>query len=138
MINVEKINKFIETSAKLGELGLIIVEDSNITKRATAGVALQKKKYKRSKDYLEIMDALEVKQPTFYIEPMDKLNDLVWSVVQHYNDGMVSLMDRKNHTGLKTVHFLPKESSLILILTREQVDNSPQGLFEYVGGIESV
>ncbi len=138
MINIEKINKFVDISAKLGELGLIIVEDVNSKKVATVGVALQKKDYIRSKDYLELMDNLENKQATFYIEPNDKLDDLIWRIVRHYNDGMVSMMDRKNHTGLKTIHFLPKESPLILILTREQVDKSPQGLFEYVGGIESV
>jgi len=138
MINPKKIHKFVETSAKLGELGLIIIEDSNNTKVATVGVALQKQDYKRSKEYLELMDNLESKQFTFYIEPNDKLNDLIWSAVRHYEGGMISLMDRENHTGLKTVHFLPKESPLILILTREQVDNSPQGLFEYIGGIESI
>jgi len=137
-MEIKKINKFVKTSAQLGEIGLIIVEDGDSTKIATVGVTLQKMDYKRSKSYLELMDNLESKQPTFYIEPMDKLKDLIWNIVRRYSDGMVSLMDRENHTGLKTVHFLPKESPLILILTREQVDNSPQGLFKYVGGIESV
>lgn len=138
MIDIEKINKFIQATTRLGELGLIIIENGNSTKVATVGVALQKTDYKRSKEYLEVMNNLESKQPTFYIEPKDKLNNLIWDVVQNYDGGMVTLMDRKNHTGLKTVHFLPKESSFILILTRAQVENSPQGLFEYVGGVESV
>jgi len=138
MINIEKINKFIETTSQLGELGLIIIEDDDITKVATIGVALQKLGYKRSKEYLEMMDNLESKQATFYIEPNEKLNNLIWDVVKNYIGGAVTLMDRKNHTGLKTVHFLPKASHLILILTRSQLENSPQGLFEYIGGIESI
>lgn len=138
MINREKINTFVERNAHLRGLGLIIVEDSDLTRVATVGVALQKLHYTRSKDYLDVMDHLEAKQPTFYIEPKEKLNDLIWNIVQSYSGGMVSLMDRKQHTGLRTVHFLPKESPCMVIMTREQVDNSPQGLFEYVEGVASV
>ena len=137
-MNIEKINKFIETSAQLEELGLIILEKSNITSVATVGVALQKMGYKRAKDYLEVMEFLESKTPVFYIEPKEKLNNLVWDTVRQYGDGMITMMDRKNHTGLKTVHFLPKTSPFVLVLTREQAENSPGKLFEYTGGAESI
>lgn len=140
MNNQPKIKKLAEISFKLGEVGLIIVE--NEKEAETEGQKIRKiltdLNYQEAKDYLEIMNGLEAKQPLFYIEPKEKIDNLVWDIIREYQGGMVSLMDRQNHAGLKTVKFLPKESPFILVLTREQIDNSPQGFFEYIGPMESI
>ena len=140
MDNQQKIKKLAEASSELGEIGLLAIESE---KRAEADRQKARKiltglDYREAKDYLEIMNSLETKQPAFYIEPEEKLNDLVWEIVREYQGGIVSLMDRQNHTGLKTIKFLSKESPFVLVLTRGQMENSPPGLFEYIGPIESI
>ena len=136
----QKIKKLAEISAKLGEIGLLIIESEKKAEAdgQSARKILANLNYQEAKNYLEIMNSLEAKHPVFYIESEEKLNNLIWEIIREYQGGMVSLMDRQNHTGLKTVKFLPKESPLILILTRKQIENSPQGLFEYAGPIESI
>jgi len=134
----EKIRKLTEVSSGLGEVGLVIIEKEK-NRQALAKklvTALNQAGYGRSMDYLESLNLLEKSQPFYYLEESGSLNDLMLELIAEFKTGIVSLMDRKHKTGLRTIRFNPNKNSIILVLTREQIESSVQ-LFEYVGPKEA-
>ncbi len=127
----KEIEKIIETSKLTGEIALIIIEDETKKSEILDDI---KKNLTSTKDYLEVMDLLEKSQSFYYSEEGVKLDDLIYEIVAEYKTGIISLMDRKYKTGLKTVKFDPNNNSMILVLTRNQIELSDQ-LFEYTGPI---
>lgn len=91
----------------------------------------------RAVGYMEVMDLLEKSQPFYYLEESKKLDDLIYEIVAEYKTGIISLMNRKYKSGLKTVGFNPNKNSMILVLTRDQIEASDK-LFEYIGPILSI
>lgn len=137
----EKIDKLMQTSFTLGKVGLLVAENKQelsvvFTEAKNALLALS---YKECADYLELMDALSAsKNKIFYTENDDQLNSLILEIVAEFEAGIVSLADRKNKTGLRTAQWNPNQTSLIIIMTRQQVEKSYPRLFEYIGAIQSI
>lgn len=130
----KEIKKIVETSKLTGEIALIIIEDETKKQEILDDI---KKNLKGAKDYLEAMDLLEKSQSFYYLEEGVKLDGLIYEIVAEYKTGIISLMDRKYKTGLKTVKFNPNNIVIVLVLTREQIEASDQ-LFEYIGPILTV
>jgi hypothetical protein len=133
-----KISNLVKTSSALGSVGLLILEKNGAVKNKEAVKQLSDSGYKQAGDYLGLMDCLQNTQPVFYLEKDEKINNLVWEIVREYEGGIVSLMDRAGHSGLKTARFVPKNSPFILALSRAQIEKSPAGIFEYAGPQESI
>jgi len=134
-----KIKKLAQVSAAMGEIGVAIIEkesDFKLTKETIADVLIDLG-YRQVLDYLSLMNSLEKNNPVFYLETAKTINNQIAEIIKEYKGGLVSLMDRKGHTGLKTVKFVPRKSPLILIFSREQVETAPADLFEAVGPMES-
>jgi hypothetical protein len=137
----EKIEKLMQTTFALGKVGFLVVENKQEINATLpeAKKALLLLSYEECTDYLELMDALSAsKNKIFYLEKDDKFNSLVLEIVAEFESGIVSLADRKNQTGLKTAKWNPFQTSLIIIMTREQVEKSYPRLFEYVGATQSL
>ena len=137
----EKIDKIIQTTVALGKVGLLIVEDQKgiETMLTEAKKSLANARYKECTDYLEIMDALSAgEDKVFYAEKGKKLDGLVLEIIAEFEAGIVSLADRKNNTGLKTAKWNPSQTSFIVIMTRDQIENSYPRLFEYINFTQSL
>ncbi len=137
----EKIEQLLATTTALGKVGLLIAENEKSCKTAfeQAREQLLNNNYKECSDYLEIMDILsEGKDKLFYIERGEKLDGLVLEIIAEFEAGMVSLADRKHNTGLKTAAWNPTKTSLIVIMSREQIEASYPRLFEYINFTQSI
>jgi len=131
----------LKISASIGLPSLLILENEGEKAEKIAKIAKQLTEagFSQTKNYLGIMDALEVGDTkAFYVESEEKLDNLVFEIVAEYSAGIVSLMDREQGAGLKTVKFDPGKNSLLIIMTRTQVEESNPKLFEYVGVKESL
>jgi len=131
----------LKISASIGLPSLLIIENEEEKEQQIAEIEkeLTEAGFSQTKNYLEIMDALEVSDTkAFYVESEEKLDNLVFEIVAEYSAGIVSLMDREQGAGLKTVKFDPGKNSLLIIMTRTQVEESNPKLFEYVGVKESL
>lgn len=135
-----KITKLVQISEKTGQIGVLVIEKkTNIKEKIKKAIELlNESNYKQAEDYWQIMFALESGQSVFYCEKGKKIDNLVWNMIKEYEGGIISLMDRKEHTGLKTIKYSPLKSHFILLLTRDQIEKSPQGFFNYVGPMESI
>lgn len=137
----EKIEKLAQTTLALGKVSLLVVENKQElnTILTEANNALSALNYEECADYLELMDALSAsKNKIFYTENDERLDSLILEIVAEFESGIVSLADRKNQTGLKIAKWNPSQTSLIIIMTREQVEKSYPRLFEYIGATQSI
>ena len=137
----EKVEKLLENSASINKVGLLIIEDENTRqiKQGEASKLLADFGYERCSDYLEILTSLnEKKNKIFYLEEGDKLDGPVLEIIAEFEAGIVSLADRKNNSGLITAKWNPLDVTLIVIMTRQQIENSYQRLFEYINIIQSI
>lgn len=137
----EKIDKLAQTTAMLGKVGLLIVENEKDRESVftEASRMLLQLPHQQCADYLEIMNALSAgKDKIFYAEREEKLNGLVLEIIAEFEAGIVSLADRKNNTGLKTAKWNPAKTSFIVIMTRDQVEKSYPRLFEYINITQSI
>lgn len=135
----KKIKKLTEVSSKLGEIGLIVIEDEK-KKHVLSNELIKSLNvagFGRAMDYMECMDLLEKSQPFYYLENGAKLDDLILELIAEFKTGIISLMDRKYKLGLKTVKFNPNNNSIIIILTRDQVESSGN-FFKFIGPMESL
>lgn len=143
MINVKDIQKLPDVaavSASIGLPSLVIIENEKSTRDElnAVGKTMAESGFKKANDYLEVMDLLLTgNEKILYVEQGKKLDDLVLEIVAEYTTGMISLADRKNHTGLKTVKFNPFKTSLAVVMTRSRVEASYPRLYEYFGTITS-
>lgn len=141
MTTQEKIKKSPNTtdvSRSIGLPSLIVVENKKapITDRIKT---LKDNDFKEVKDYLEVMEGLEKDNgKVLYIEQADKLDSSMLEIIAEFGAGIISLADRKNNTGIKTVKFNPFETLFVVVMTRDQVEKSYPRLFEYIGTIESI
>lgn len=136
-----KIEKLVEATAACGKVGLLIIESGQEAEQKLdeAESTLSGLRYQKCAGYLEIMDALSAGQEKlFYAEKGEKLDARALEIVAEFEAGIVSLMDGKNHTGLKVARWNPAQLSLILLMTRDQVEESYSRLFEYVNITQSV
>ncbi len=137
----DQISEFSNTSLALGKVGLIALEkqkdySANLKKveKILSGLG-----YKKSNDYLELMDNLSSgKDRLFYVEQEKKLDGSALEIIAEFEAGMVSLADRKNKSGLRTAQWNPLKTSLILVMTRKQIENSYPRLFEYINLTKSI
>jgi len=92
-----KIKKLIEVVGKLGEIGLIIIEDEKekVGMQKQIAAELNQAGVASAKNYLEVMDFLEKSKAFYYLEETDKLDDLMLEIIAEYKTGIVSLQDRK-------------------------------------------
>lgn len=127
----KEVKKLIKTSKLTGDIALIIIED---IKKMKEIICELEKHLAKASDYLKLMDLLEKAQPLYYLEEAEKLDNLIYEIVAEYKTGIISLMDRKNKTGLRTIKFNPNNNVIVLVLTREQIEVSDQ-LFKYIGPI---
>ncbi len=137
----EKIEKIIDVTFAVGKVGLLIVEDEKklVETRVDVRKILAESKFKECSDYLEIMDALSTgSDKIFYSEKGDRLDGLVLEIIAEFEVGMVSLADRKNNIGLKTVKWNPAKTSPVIMMSRKQTENSYPRLFEYVNITQSI
>lgn len=125
----KEVKKLIKTSKLTGDIALIIIED---IKKMKEIICELEKHLAKASDYLKLMDLLEKAQPLYYLEEAEKLDNLIYEIVAEYKTGIISLMDRKNKTGLRTIKFNPNNNVIVLVLTREQIEVSDQ-LFKYIG-----
>ncbi len=135
------IDQFFMTTASLGGVGLLIIENEKSRQMAIekARGNLLKNNYKESSSYLEVMEALsEGKDKLFYVEHGEKLAGLILEIVAEFDVGMVSLADRKENTGLKTARWNPAKTSFIIVMSRKQIEASYPRLFEYINFIQSI
>ena len=131
----EKVEQLLATTAALGGVVLLIVEHEKNRKAAIekAREKLFNSNYKECSDYLEVMDVLsEGKDKLFYVEKGDKLDSLIFKIIEDFDSGRIALMDKKNHSGLKVIKSNPSKTSFIVIISRKQVEKSYPRLFEYV------
>jgi len=137
----EKTDQLLATTAALGGVGLLIAENEKSRKTAIekAREELLNSNYKECSDYLEVMDVLsEGKDKLFYIEKGEKLDGLILEIIAEFEAGMVSLLDRKNHTGLKVAQWNPTKTSFIVMMSRKQIEASYPRLFEYIKYTQSL
>ena len=137
----EKTEHLTHVTSALGGVGLLIAESEKNRDKVfeQTGEALINNNYKECSDYLEIMDVLsEGKDRIFYAEKEKRLDSLVLEIIAEFEAGIVSLADRKNNTGLKTAKWNPSAVSFIVVMTRDQVENSYPRLFEYIHITESI
>lgn len=142
MIEIKaKIEKLLKSSSSLGKVGLLIIENENTrqTKQEEAIKSLSSFGYKQCTNYIELMASLNSgKNKILYFEEGERLDGSVLEIVAEYEAGIVSLADRKNSSGLITAKWNPANVSLVLIMTRQQIENSYQRLFEYISIIQSL
>lgn len=141
----KKTNKLANLSNILSNIsfrvGLLIIEGeasskSKITKAKKILIDLG---YEEFIDYIEVMDALASKKnKIFYIEKDKKLNGSILEIMAEFDAGIISLADRKNNTGLKTVNWDPSKVSFLIIMTRNQIEQSYPHLFEYINIFQSL
>jgi len=131
----EKTEQLLATTTALGGVGLLIAENEKGRKTAIekARKELLNNNYKECFDYLEVMDVLsEGKDKLFYVERGEKLDGLIFRIIEDFDSGKTVLMDIKNHTGLKIVKTNPTKTSFIVVMSRKQVEASYPRLFEYI------
>ncbi len=132
---IEKTEPLLATTAALGGVGLLIAENERGRKAAIekAREELQGNDYKECFDYLEVMDILSSgKDKLFYVESGEKLDGLILEIIAEFEAGMVGLADRKHNTGLKTARWNPTKTSLIVVMSRRQIERSYPRLFAYI------
>jgi len=137
----KKIHHLLKTVNALGKVGLLIVENEAELAPKVAGIRqlFMAAGYQEASDYLNLMDLLDNGQTKiFYGEREEKLNSKVLEIISEFEAGMVSLSDQKNHTGLKVSQWNPAKVSLVIILTRQQVEKSYPRLFEYTNITQSI
>ena len=137
----EKTEKLLEKTVALGRIGLLIIEnESNVESiREEAVKSLIDFVCEQIADYVELMSALNAgKHKLFYAENSDKLNGSILEIIAEFEAGIVSLADRKNNSGLLTAKWNPTETSLTILMSRRQVENSYPRLFEYINIIQSL
>lgn len=131
----EKMRTIVQTSVALGGPGVVLIEKAAGAKESVAKVAglLRRAAYREGADCADVMDLLSTaKKKIFYVEKSARLDSDMLEIVAEFDAGIVSLADRKNQTGLKTAKFSPRAVSLLVILTRKQLEKSYPRLFEYV------
>lgn len=136
-----EISEFSTTSLALGKVGLIILEkqkdyDANLKKveKILSGLG-----YKKSDNYVELMDDLSAgKDRLFYVEEDKKLDGSALEIIAEFEAGIVNLADKKNNQGLKTAAWNPLKTSLVIVMARKQIENSYPRLFEYINLVKSV
>ena len=136
-----KIDQLANFSLSFGKVGLLVIENNNEFEQKIDEIRppLSKLEYKLASDYLEIMDALSGGlERVVYIERAEKLDGNVLEIVAEFEAGIVSLADKKNKTGLKTAKWNPSKISLLIIMTRRQVENSYDKLFNYLTIVQSI
>jgi hypothetical protein len=85
------------------------------------------------------MDVLsEGKDKLFYVERGEKLDGLIFRIIEDFDSGKTVLMDIKNHTGLKIVKTNPTKTSFIVVMSRKQIEASYPRLFEYINFTQSL
>src|SRR3990167_2628174 len=125
----------VQTSQALGRVGLIVVEQAKVKRETAVQITAQLNKlgYLACPDYLALLKALGSNQPKlFYQEQGPRLGSQVLEIVAEFESGIVSLADRKKRTGLVTATYNPLATSLVVILTREQLEKSYDRLVDYV------
>ncbi|MBI2053998.1 MAG: hypothetical protein HYT36_01525 [Candidatus Staskawiczbacteria bacterium] len=137
----EEISQFSNASLSLGKAGLIILEKqkdyaANLKKLEKT---LSNLGYKKSNDYVDLMDDLSSgKNRIFYVEHDKKLDGFALEIIAEFEAGIVSLADRKNKSGLKTATWNPLKTSMIIVMARKQIENSYPRLFEYINLTKSI
>lgn len=140
-IQKEKIEKLMQITSALGQVGLLIVEKVDEFESALPAIkkVLVSARYHECADYLEIMNALSAsKDKIFYAEKGDRLDSLVLEIIAEFEAGIVSLADRKNNTGLKTAQWNPSQTFFIVVMSRKQIEASYPRLFEYINIMQSL
>lgn len=137
----DQIREFSNTSLSLGKVGLVSLEkqkDYSVNLKKVEKILLGLD-YKKSNDYLELMDNLSAgKNRIFYVEKDEKLDGSALEIIAEFEAGMVSLADKKNSQGLKTATWNPLKTSLVVIMARKQIENSYPRLFEYINLTQSI
>lgn len=139
----DQISEFSVTSLAISKVGLIVFEkqkdySANLKK---VEKILSYLKYKKSKDYVELMENLSSgKDKIFYIENDKNLDGSALEIIAEFEAGMVTLLDRKSKSVpiLKTIQWNPLKISLIVLMTRKQIENSYPRLFEYINIVKSI
>lgn len=137
----DQISEFSTTSLALGKVGLIALEkqkdySANLKKVEKLLLGLG---YKKSEDYVELMDDLSAgKDRLFYVEKDEKLGGSILEIIAEFEAGIVNLADKKNNQGLKTATWNPLKTSLVIIMARKQIENSYPRLFEYINLTKSI
>ncbi len=137
----DQISEFSTTSLALGKVGLIALEkqkdySANLKKMEKI---LSDLGYKKSDDYVELMDDLSAgKDRLFYVEKDEKLDGSALEIIAEFEAGIVSLADKKNNQGLKTAIWNPLKISLVIVMARKQIENSYPRLFEYINLTKSI
>jgi|SRR3989344_2030995 len=137
----EKTEGLLSATTALGGVGLLIAESEKSSKATfeRAREQLLNNNHKECSDYLEIMEVLaEGKDKIFYIEQGTKLDGLVLEIIAEFEAGIVSLAERKHNTGLKTAVWTPTKTSLIIMMSRKQIEASYPRLFEYINFTQSL
>lgn len=137
----ENTEQLLATTTALGGVGLLIAENEKSRKTAfdKAREQLLNNNYKECSDYLEIMEILaEGKDKLFYVEHSEKLDGSVLEIIAEFEAGVVSLADRKHNTGLKTATWTSTKTSLIVMMSRKQIEASYPRLFEYINFTQSL
>ena len=137
----EKIIQSINTSSSLGGVSIFIIEhqeEYDVLKNELEA-ALSGAGYAKRDDYLALTDSLSGgEKKLWYTETNEKLDGCVLEIIAEFGAGIVSLADRKNSTGLKTARWNPLETSLVLIISRDQAERSHHNLFSYSTSIQSL
>lgn len=136
-----KIDLLANFSLSFGKVALLVIENNNEFEQKIDEITppLSKLEYKLASDYLEIMDALSGGlERIVYIERADRLDSNVLEIIAEFDAGIVSLSDKKNKTGLKTAKWNPSKNSLLVVMTRRQVENSYDKLFNYLSIVQSI
>lgn len=137
----EKIEKLLKSSFFLGKVSLLVIEDENTrqSKQEETIKLLSNFGYEQCTNYTELMASLNSeKNKILYLEEGERLDGSMLEIVAEHEAGIVSLADRKNSSGLITAKWNPANVSLILIMTRQQIENSYQRLFKYINIIQSL
>lgn len=136
-----EISEFSTTSLALGKVGLIVLEkqkDYSVNLKKVEKI-LSDLGYKKSDDYLELMDDLSAgKDRLFYVEKDEKLDSSALEIIAEFEAGIVNLADKKNNQGLKTATWNPLKTSLVIVMARKQIENSYPRLFEYINLTKSI
>lgn len=130
---LEKVIKFGEACTSLGKVGLLIVEGKG-KKPKTVSDAMDifvDAGFSKCDDYVAILDHLPTEK-CLYVESGEKIDGSVVEIIAEYESGIVSLADRKGKSGLKTSRFNPVATSLIVIVSREQLEKSYSKIFDHV------
>lgn len=126
--------RLIDTSSQVGQVGLIILPDQTSTQQELLDICISNGLVECVQPN-EILHALNNKQACFYKEKEIKLNALIVDIVREYEGGMLSMMDRIDHTGLQVARFTPNETSFVVLVTKAQLEASDPMLLQYMGPI---